>query len=138
MSQPCAVTLRPTRLGAKPLYPAYFQDTVFLSFLAIEKPFDLGEKGQTNFAAIEAIIKAQNSSNMSESALLIHDIVGNLLLTDLGMITSESDFFLLGGNSLLFGKLSYFIHKESKRCWIIILLLVLRELQPSDILQQSS
>lgn len=79
---------------------------------AVEKPFDRGEKGQIDFAAIEAIIKAQNSSNMSENALLVRDIVANLLLTDPGMITSESDFFLLGGNSLLLGKLSYFIRKQ--------------------------
>lgn len=79
---------------------------------AVEKPFSRGEKGQIDFAAIEDIIKAQNSSSMSEQALLVRDIVANLLLTDPGMITADSDFFLLGGNSLLLGKLSYFIKKQ--------------------------
>ncbi|KZP11554.1 AMP-dependent synthetase and ligase [Athelia psychrophila] len=79
---------------------------------AVEKKFERGEKGQIDFAAIEAIIKAQNSSSMSEQALLVRDIVANLLLTDPGMITADSDFFLLGGNSLLLGKLSYFIRKQ--------------------------
>ncbi|KAF7975489.1 hypothetical protein HWV62_9405 [Athelia sp. TMB] len=79
---------------------------------AVERPFARGEKGQIDFAAVEAIVKAQNSSSMSEQALLIRDIVANLLLTDPGMITAESDFFLLGGNSLLLGKLSYFIRKQ--------------------------
>lgn len=79
---------------------------------AVEKPFMRGEKGQIDFAAIEEIIKAQNSSSMSEQALLVRDIVANLLLADPGMITADSDFFLLGGNSLLLGKLSYFIKKQ--------------------------
>jgi acyl carrier protein len=80
---------------------------------AIEKPFSRGDKGQIDFAAIEEIIKAENSSNMSERALLVRDIVANLLLTDPGMITADLDFFLLGGNSLLLGKLLHFIRKEA-------------------------
>ena len=80
---------------------------------AVEKPLSRGEKGQIDFAAIEQIIKAENSSSMSEQALLVRDIVANLLLTDPGMITADSDFFLLGGNSLLLGKLSYLLRKEA-------------------------
>jgi acyl carrier protein len=80
---------------------------------AVEKPFSRGEKGQVDFAIIEEIIKAENSSSMSEWALLVRDIVANLLLTDPGMITADSDFFLLGGNSLLLGKLLYFIRKQA-------------------------
>jgi acyl carrier protein len=79
----------------------------------VEKPFSRGEEGQIEFTAIEKIIKAENSSNMSERALLVRDIVANLLLADPGIITADSDFFLLGGNSLLLGKLSYFIRKEA-------------------------
>jgi hypothetical protein len=50
---------------------------------------------------------------MYERALLVRDIVANLLLTNPGMITDDSDFFLLGGNPLLLGKLSYFIRKAA-------------------------
>ena len=80
---------------------------------AFEKPFSRGDDGQIDFAVMEQIIKAENSSNMSERALLVRDIVANLLLTDPGVITDDTNFFLLGGNSLLLGKLSYFIRKEA-------------------------
>jgi acyl carrier protein len=80
---------------------------------AVERPFSRGDKGQIDFAAIEEIIKTENSSSMSEQALLVRDIVANLLLTDPGVITADSDFFLLGGNSLLLGKLLYSIRKEA-------------------------
>jgi len=80
---------------------------------AVDGPLSRSEKGQIDFAAIEQIIQAENSSSMSERALLVRDIVANLLLTDPAMITADSDFFLLGGTSLLLGKLSYFIRKQA-------------------------
>ncbi|KAJ7912998.1 hypothetical protein B0H13DRAFT_2471972 [Mycena leptocephala] len=54
-----------------------------------------------------------NTSAMSEHALLLRDIIGNLLVIDTAKINSDSDFFLLGGNSLLLGKLAYLIRKET-------------------------
>jgi hypothetical protein len=80
---------------------------------AVEKPFPREGNGQIDFTAIEEIIQAENCSNMSERALLVRDILANLLVADPTIITAESDFFLLGGTSLLLGKLSYFIRKES-------------------------
>ncbi|KAJ7022218.1 acetyl-CoA synthetase-like protein [Mycena alexandri] len=69
------------------------------------------ESGEVDFTAMEKEIAAMNASAMSEQALLVRDIIANLLTADTGKITSDSDFFLLGGNSLLLGKLAYQIRK---------------------------
>ncbi|KAJ7246783.1 acetyl-CoA synthetase-like protein [Mycena haematopus] len=68
--------------------------------------------GEVDFAAMEDEVAQINASAMSEEALLVRDIIGNLLTVDVGMINGDSDFFLLGGNSLLLGKLAYQIRKE--------------------------
>ncbi|KAF7352099.1 Acetyl-CoA synthetase-like protein [Mycena venus] len=69
--------------------------------------------GEVDFVAMEAQIAEINASAMSEQALLVRDIIGNLLTADTGKISGDSDFFLLGGNSLLLGKLAYLIRKET-------------------------
>lgn len=89
--------------------------------------------GEIDFAALEAKASEINTSAMSEHALLLRDIIGNLLVIDTAKINSDSDFFLLGGcvfasqisdtimfifihfhrNSLLLGKLAYLIRKET-------------------------
>ncbi|KAJ7663603.1 AMP-dependent synthetase and ligase [Mycena rosella] len=71
------------------------------------------DAGEIDFAGMEAEISARNASAMSEQALLIRDIVSTLLAVDAGKISGDSDFFLLGGNSLLLGKLAYQIRKET-------------------------
>ncbi|KAJ7262978.1 acetyl-CoA synthetase-like protein [Mycena rebaudengoi] len=70
--------------------------------------------GEIDFAALEAAASEINISAMSGRALLLRDIIGNLLGTDTGKIDNDSDFFLLGGNSLLLGKLAYRIRKETR------------------------
>ncbi|KAJ7034277.1 acetyl-CoA synthetase-like protein [Mycena alexandri] len=69
--------------------------------------------GEIDFAAMEKEIGEMNASEMSEHALVVRDIVGNLLTVDTGKISGDSDFFLLGGNSLLLGKLTHQIRKET-------------------------
>ncbi|KAJ7127673.1 AMP-dependent synthetase and ligase [Mycena epipterygia] len=69
--------------------------------------------GEVDFAGMEKEIAEMNASAMSEQALLVRDIIGNLLQADAGKINGDSDFFLLGGNSLLLGKLAYQIRKET-------------------------
>ncbi|KAJ7470171.1 hypothetical protein B0H11DRAFT_2434311 [Mycena galericulata] len=44
---------------------------------------------------------------------LVRNIIGNLLLAEPAMIKSDSDFFSLGGNSLLLGKLVYQIRRQT-------------------------
>ncbi|KAJ6605825.1 AMP-dependent synthetase and ligase [Mycena sp. CBHHK59/15] len=69
--------------------------------------------GAPDFAAMEADVAARHASAMSEQALLVRDIIGNLLLAEPAMIKPDSDFFLLGGNSLLLGKLAYQIRRRT-------------------------
>ncbi|KAJ7753545.1 acetyl-CoA synthetase-like protein [Mycena metata] len=69
--------------------------------------------GEIDFASMEKEIGEMNASEMSEHALVVRDIVGTLLMADTGKISGDSDFFLLGGNSLLLGKLAHQIRKET-------------------------
>ncbi|KAJ6584019.1 acetyl-CoA synthetase-like protein [Mycena vulgaris] len=68
--------------------------------------------GEVDFAAMEAEVAERNTSGMSEKVLLLRDIMRNILPTDPRQISADSDFFLLGGNSLLVGKLAHQIRKE--------------------------
>ncbi|KAJ7582266.1 AMP-dependent synthetase and ligase [Mycena floridula] len=68
---------------------------------------------QLDFAAMEREIATENSSAMSQTALRIRDIIADILALDSNSITSNSDFFLLGGNSLLLGKLKHAIRKAT-------------------------
>ena len=69
--------------------------------------------GQIDFDTMEEEVKAQNASSMSRTAIIVRDIIAKLLDTEAGTITAESDFFLLGGNSLLLGRLVHLIRKET-------------------------
>jgi acetyltransferase-like isoleucine patch superfamily enzyme len=66
-----------------------------------------------DFHTMEEEIKSQNASAMSPNALIVRDIVAALLTKDAATITGDSDFFLLGGNSLLLGRLAHSIRKET-------------------------
>ncbi|KAI0334381.1 acetyl-CoA synthetase-like protein [Cubamyces sp. BRFM 1775] len=63
--------------------------------------------------AMETEIAKRNASTMSSQALVVRDIVSELLDKDPASITGDSDFFLLGGNSLLLGRLAHLIRKET-------------------------
>ncbi|KAF5386410.1 hypothetical protein D9757_006671 [Collybiopsis confluens] len=69
--------------------------------------------GELDFAALEAEVLRQNTDGMSAIAVVVRDIVSDLLGIEPGIISGESDFFLLGGTSLLLGKLSYHIRKRT-------------------------
>lgn len=69
--------------------------------------------GEYDFAAMENIVREQNSASMSQTSIQVRDIMAKLLDLDAGSITDESDFFLLGGNSLLLGRLLSMIRKET-------------------------
>lgn len=81
-------------------------------FHIFDKPLPR-EDGEVDFRAMEEAIKEKNASNMSPRALLVRDIVSDLLAKDPALISGTSDFFLLGGNSLLLGRLSYAVRKET-------------------------
>jgi acyl carrier protein len=79
----------------------------------VSSPLARKTDGSVNYAKVESAIAAQNASSMNSQELLIRDIIADVLLIDPSVISNESDFFLLGGNSLLLGKLSYAIRKQT-------------------------
>ncbi|TBU54904.1 acetyl-CoA synthetase-like protein [Dichomitus squalens] len=62
---------------------------------------------------MEAEMARRNACGLSSQALVIRDIVAELLDKDPASISGDSDFFLLGGNSLLLGRLAHMIRKQT-------------------------
>ena len=62
---------------------------------------------------MESEIARRNERGMSPQALVVRGIVAELLDKDPASISGDSDFFLLGGNSLLLGRLAHMIRKET-------------------------
>ena len=69
--------------------------------------------GQLDFEALESQVSNTQALAMSEPELLVCEIFASLLSGDTKRFNCDSDFFLMGGNSLLLGKLSYHIRKQS-------------------------
>lgn len=80
---------------------------------ALAKPPCRTSDGLFDFLAIESEVRADTGTKMSPQALAVRDIMANILVKDSSTISNDSDFFLLGGNSLLLGRLAYFIRKET-------------------------
>ena len=69
--------------------------------------------GDVDWVLMEAEIARRGASALSPHAAIVRRIVADLLNRDPATITGESDFFLLGGNSLLLGRLAHLIRKET-------------------------
>ena len=69
--------------------------------------------GSVDWDSMEAEVGRRNATRLSAGALVIRNIVAELLDKDPATITGDSDFFLLGGNSLLLGRLAHVIRKET-------------------------
>ena len=70
-------------------------------------------EGQLDFEALEDEVSNAHAFAMSEQELLVCDIFASLLPGEIKRFNRDSDFFLMGGSSLLLGKLSYHIRKHS-------------------------
>jgi hypothetical protein len=79
----------------------------------VRRAFPRTPTGAIDFASMEAESAALNASSLSKTGLTIRDIFAQLLFKEAGTITADTDFFLIGGNSLLLGRLAYFIKKET-------------------------
>ncbi|KAJ6485740.1 acetyl-CoA synthetase-like protein [Mycena sanguinolenta] len=91
--------------------------TSVLPGYAVPQPVHVLSHFDTNFehdfSAMEGEVARLHAATMSEHALRVRDIIGDLLLADASLIRPDSDFFLLGGNSLLLGKLAYQIRRQT-------------------------
>ena len=92
------------------LIPGY---TVPNPLHVFSEPLTRMQDGLVDWDTMEAEIARRNADGMSPQALVIRDIVADLLNKDPSSISSDSDFFLLGGNSLLLGRLAHMIRKET-------------------------
>lgn len=79
----------------------------------LSQPLTRTSDGNVDFLAMQKEMGRRNASTMSSQALIVRDIVADLLQIDGGIISADSDFFLLGGNSLLLGQLSHQIRKRT-------------------------
>ncbi|EPQ56705.1 acetyl-CoA synthetase-like protein [Gloeophyllum trabeum ATCC 11539] len=79
----------------------------------LTEPLAKTADGAVDFARIEAEIQARAASQLSPTALVVRDVIARLLDLDPGAVTLDSDFFLLGGNSLLLGRLAHHLRKET-------------------------
>ncbi|XP_006461692.1 hypothetical protein AGABI2DRAFT_70890 [Agaricus bisporus var. bisporus H97] len=69
--------------------------------------------GEVDFLEARRTSAQFASASMSKTESRIRDLVAEILSVDRASITPRSDFFLIGGNSLLLGKLAYHIRKET-------------------------
>ncbi|TFK51941.1 acetyl-CoA synthetase-like protein [Heliocybe sulcata] len=70
-------------------------------------------EGDVDFAHMEEKIQRRNASALSSTALVVRGAISRLLNIEPGIITYDSDFFLLGGNSLILGRLAHHLRKET-------------------------
>ncbi|KAI0800717.1 acetyl-CoA synthetase-like protein [Fomes fomentarius] len=66
-----------------------------------------------DWAVIEAEVARRNAASLSPRAIVVRNIVAELLDKDPSSLNGDSDFFLLGGNSLLLGRLAHLVRKET-------------------------
>ena len=77
----------------------------------IHGPLLKDHTGEYDFRKMEN--ESVNAKTMSERQLLVRKIVAEVLDIDPAPITAYSDFFLMGGTSLLVGQLSYRLRQQT-------------------------
>ena len=77
----------------------------------IHGPLLKDHTGEYEFQKMEN--ESVNAKTMSERQLLVRNIVAEVLDIDSAPITASSDFFLMGGTSLLLGQLSYRLRQQT-------------------------
>ncbi|KAF5316582.1 hypothetical protein D9619_006739 [Psilocybe cf. subviscida] len=69
--------------------------------------------GDFDFNAMDKVIFERDGDILSKRQVLVRDIIAAILEINPALVRKESDFFLLGGNSLLLGKLSHQVRRQS-------------------------
>ena len=77
------------------------------------KPLLLLPSGAVDFDGMEREMQSRQASIMPHEEVVVRRIIARLLFLEPKIISSGSDFFLLGGNSLLVGRLAHAIRKET-------------------------
>ena len=77
------------------------------------RPILMLPNGRVDFDGMERELMSRQASIMTHEQILVRDIIARLLFLDPKVVTADSDFFLLGGNSMLLGRLAHAIRKET-------------------------
>lgn len=77
------------------------------------QPLARRRDGAFDFVAMEEEIRKISAATLSPTACTVRHCMARLLAMDPAGITADSDFFLLGGTSLLIGRLVHSIRKET-------------------------
>jgi len=77
------------------------------------QPILLLPNGRVDFDGMEKELMSRQASIMTHEQVLVRDIIARLLFLEPKLVTADSDFFLLGGNSMLVGRLAHAIRKET-------------------------
>lgn len=101
------LNLNDIKLSLSSLLPGYSVPELRL----LSQPL-IKSEGRVDFSSLENQIAPGHTLNMSEEEIIVCDIIASLLLVEPEKITQDSNFFLLGGNSLLLGQLSHRLRKE--------------------------
>jgi aryl carrier-like protein len=76
-------------------------------------PLALDHTGNYDYEGMERESLDNEAIDMDKRQLLVRNIFGDVLDAELTHMRKDSDFFLLGGNSLLLGKLSHHIRRQA-------------------------
>jgi acyl-CoA synthetase (AMP-forming)/AMP-acid ligase II len=79
-----------------------------------DQPLLLLPSGMVDFDGMEREMQSRQVSVMTHEEAVVRDIIAQLLSLDPKFISADSDFFLLGGNSLLVGRLAHAIRKATR------------------------
>jgi acyl carrier protein len=79
----------------------------------LNQPLLLLPSGMVDFHGMERELQSRQVSILTHEESVVREIIARLLFLEPKMISAESDFFLLGGNSLLVGRLAHAIRKET-------------------------
>jgi len=77
------------------------------------RPILLLPSGEVDFGGMERELQSRQASIMTHEQSVVRDIIARLLFLEPKVVTVNSDFFLLGGNSMLVGRLAHAIRKET-------------------------
>lgn len=84
------------------------------SLQILRSPLIVDENGIPDFGLMQAEITNQDASeSSSELETLVRSLIAEILKIDTFRIKPDSDFFLLGGSSLLLGNLSFHLRKQT-------------------------
>jgi acyl carrier protein len=83
------------------------------SLHVLRSPLIMDGNAVPDFGLMQIEVSKQDTSSMNELEILVRNLFAEILKQDTGKIKRDSDFFLLGGSSLLLGHMSFHARKRT-------------------------